>query len=74
MLCHADLCHDSNLADGTFLSKLADWDDDDPSTLQETSSRWDKVVILKHLFTLAELEVCPSQPFNPFHRSPNAPY
>ena len=37
-------------------SKLADWDDDDPQTIQETSSRWDKVVILKHLFTLKELE------------------
>ena len=37
-------------------SKLADWDDDDPQAIQETSSRWDKVVILKHLFTLKELE------------------
>lgn len=36
---------------------MADWDDDDPSTLQDTSSKWDKVVILKHLFTLEELEV-----------------
>ncbi|KAI9811924.1 MAG: hypothetical protein M1832_000666 [Thelocarpon impressellum] len=41
-------------------SKLADWDDDDPSTLQETTSRWDKVVILKHLFTLQELEEDPA--------------
>ena len=38
-------------------SKLADWDDDDPQTIQDTSSRWDKVVILKHMFTLQELEV-----------------
>lgn len=38
-------------------SKLADWDDDDPQALQDTSSRWDKVVILKHMFTLKELEV-----------------
>ena len=38
-------------------SKLADWDDDDPSTLTETSSRWDKVVILRHMFTLEEIEV-----------------
>ena len=38
-------------------NRLADWDDDDPSTMQETSSRWDKVVILKHMFTLQELEV-----------------
>jgi HIV Tat-specific factor 1 len=38
-------------------SKLADWDDDDPSILPETSSKWDKVVMLKHMFTLQELEV-----------------
>lgn len=37
-------------------ARLADWDDDvEPSALQETSSRWDKVVILKHMFTLEEL-------------------
>lgn len=42
------------------VSKLADWDDDDPSTLHDTSSKWDKVVILKHLFTLEELEVRPA--------------
>ncbi|MCJ1252486.1 hypothetical protein MMC24_000292 [Lignoscripta atroalba] len=41
-------------------SKLADWDDDDPSAIQDTSSRWDKVVILKHMFTLSELEVDPA--------------
>lgn len=41
-------------------SKLADWDDDDPSTLQETSSRFDKVVILKHMFTQQELEEDPA--------------
>lgn len=39
------------------VSKLADWDDDDPQAILDTSSRWDKVVILKHMFTLAELEV-----------------
>ena len=38
-----------------FHSRLADWDDDDPSTLPDTSSRWDKVVVLKHMFTLKEL-------------------
>ena len=38
-------------------SKLADWDDDDPSAIKDVSSRWDKVVILKHMFTLEELEV-----------------
>ncbi|KAF2722842.1 hypothetical protein K431DRAFT_283668 [Polychaeton citri CBS 116435] len=36
--------------------RLADWDDDDPQALPETSSRWDKVVVLKHMFTLEELE------------------
>lgn len=40
--------------------KLADWDDDDPQAIQETSSRWDKVVILKHMFTLEELEEDPA--------------
>lgn len=58
-------------------SKLADWDDDDPSALQETSSRWDKVVILKHMFTLEELEVhfpppklaAPYRSFKPLTRS-----
>lgn len=38
-------------------SKLTEWDDDDPATLHATSSRWDKVVVLKHMFTLGELEV-----------------
>lgn len=37
-------------------ARLADWDDDDPSAIQDTSSRADKVVILKHMFTLQELE------------------
>lgn len=37
-------------------ARLADWDDDDPSAIQDTSSRADKVVILKHMFTLKELE------------------
>jgi HIV Tat-specific factor 1 len=41
----------------TWISKLADWDDDDPQALEQTSSRQDKVVILKHMFTLQELEV-----------------
>ena len=44
-------------ADVCLPSKLADWDDDDPSAMPDTGSRWDKVVILKHMFTLAELEV-----------------
>jgi HIV Tat-specific factor 1 len=41
-------------------AKLADWDDDEPSALLDTSSRWDKVVILKHMFTLQELEEDPA--------------
>ncbi|KAL8771144.1 MAG: hypothetical protein Q9209_003315 [Squamulea sp. 1 TL-2023] len=41
-------------------NKLADWDDDDPQAIQDTSSRWDKVVILKHMFTLKELEDDPA--------------
>ncbi len=40
-------------------ARLADWsDDEEPSALKETSSRWDKVVILKHMFTLEELADC----------------
>lgn len=41
-------------------SKLADWDDDDPQAMTDTSSRWDKVVILKHMFTLQELDEDPA--------------
>lgn len=37
--------------------KLTDWDDDDPQTMPDQSSKWDKVVILKHMFSLQELEV-----------------
>jgi hypothetical protein len=46
-------------------SKLADWDDDDPSTLPDVSSKWDKLVILKHMFTLKELEVSILLPLRP---------
>lgn len=38
-------------------SKLADWDDDDPSIMANTSSKLEKVVILKHMFTLDEIKV-----------------
>ena len=41
-------------------SRLADWDDDDPQVLPDTSSRWDKVVVLKHMFTLEELAKDPT--------------
>lgn len=40
-------------------SRLADWDDDEPSKLQQTSSRSDKVVVIKNLFTLAGLKEDP---------------
>lgn len=41
-------------------NRLADWDDDDPQTIRDQGSRWDKVVIIKHMFTLAELEEDPA--------------
>ncbi|KAI9829733.1 MAG: hypothetical protein M1826_005476 [Phylliscum demangeonii] len=43
-------------------SKLADWDDDDPATHPDlaAASKWDKVVVLKHLFTRAEVEADPA--------------
>ena len=37
------------------ISRLADWDDDDPSALPDTSTRWDKVVVLKQMFTLVRI-------------------
>ncbi|KAJ5097430.1 hypothetical protein N7456_008151 [Penicillium angulare] len=39
-----------------FGSKLADWDDDDIAALPETNSKQEKIVILKHMFTLEELQ------------------
>lgn len=41
-------------------ARLADWSDEEPSSILETSSRWDKVVILKHMFTLEELAEDPA--------------
>ncbi|CAM1506774.1 Fc.00g064150.m01.CDS01 [Cosmosporella sp. VM-42] len=42
-------------------AKLADWDDDDPYPVQaEAASKWDKTVILRHMFTLQELEEDPA--------------
>lgn len=46
-------------------AKLADWssDEDDRfagTTRSKRSSKWDKVVVLKHMFTLAELEEDPA--------------
>ncbi|KAJ1713792.1 nuclear mRNA splicing factor-associated protein [Aspergillus flavus AF70] len=41
-------------------NKLADWDDDEPSALPETNSKFEKVVILKHMFTLKELDDDPA--------------
>ncbi|KAK5132902.1 hypothetical protein LTR08_008348 [Meristemomyces frigidus] len=43
-------------------NRLADWDDDDPQALPDTSSRWDKVVVLKSMFTFAELAEDPAAP------------
>jgi HIV Tat-specific factor 1 len=42
-------------------ARLADWDDgDEPYATHQASSKWDKVVILKHMFTLQELEEDPA--------------
>ncbi|KAF6841333.1 nuclear mrna splicing factor-associated [Colletotrichum plurivorum] len=42
-------------------AKLADWSDDEPSAAPvETNSKWDKTVILRHMFTLEELEEDPA--------------
>ncbi|KAI9661506.1 MAG: hypothetical protein M1831_003028 [Alyxoria varia] len=43
-------------------ARLADWsdEDDDLSAITDTSSRFDKVVVLKHMFTLQELEEDPA--------------
>lgn len=41
-------------------SKLADWDDDDPSAVQKPTRNLDRTVVLKHMFTLQELEDDPS--------------
>ncbi|KAI1143401.1 hypothetical protein F5Y05DRAFT_151856 [Hypoxylon sp. FL0543] len=42
-------------------AKLADWDDDDPYGGQlETGARRDRVVVLRHMFTLKELEEDPA--------------
>lgn len=38
---------------------MADWDDDEPSKIQQTSSRADKVVVIKGLFTLEGLKSDP---------------
>jgi HIV Tat-specific factor 1 len=42
-------------------AKLADWDDDIPYAGQpEATTKWDKLVILRHMFTLEELEEDPA--------------
>ena len=41
-------------------SKLSDWGDDEGYEFANTDSagsRWDKTVVLKHMFTLNDLEV-----------------
>ncbi|KAK9371126.1 hypothetical protein V1509DRAFT_606932 [Lipomyces kononenkoae] len=37
-------------------NKLTDWDDDDVDQQYTTNKRWNKIVILKHVFSLQELE------------------
>lgn len=44
------------LATDFVISRLADWSDDEPSAIQQTSSRSDKVVVIKNVFTLKALE------------------
>ncbi|PGH11085.1 hypothetical protein AJ80_07273 [Polytolypa hystricis UAMH7299] len=41
-------------------NKLADWDDEDPIVALKNAQRWEKVVILKHMFTLQELDEDPA--------------
>ena len=43
-------------------AKLADWDDDEPAALypEVKGGKWDKLVILRHMFTLDELEEDPA--------------
>lgn len=42
--------------------RLADWgdEDDNPSTMNEVSSRFDKIVVMKHMFTLEDLAEDPA--------------
>ncbi|KAI6249805.1 Splicing factor U2AF-associated protein 2 [Erysiphe necator] len=41
-------------------ARLADWSDEESSNFTDASSKWDKVVILKHMFTLKELSEDPA--------------
>ncbi|KAI5808840.1 hypothetical protein DFH27DRAFT_509922 [Peziza echinospora] len=41
-------------------NKLADWDDDDPASIPAINPKFEKTVILKHMFTLKELEENPT--------------
>lgn len=48
----------SSLTPFAFLSRLADWSsDDEPSKLKQTSSRWDKVVVVKKAFTPEDVKM-----------------
>jgi hypothetical protein len=40
----------------TFARRLNDWDEDDVSVIPATVNEWDKVVVLKNLFTAEDLE------------------
>jgi HIV Tat-specific factor 1 len=39
-------------------SKLSDWDDDESNLAPARAAKQEKTVVLKHMFTLQELEVC----------------
>lgn len=41
-------------------ARLADWSDDEPMNVAEPTSKWDKHVTLKHMFTLEELAEDPA--------------
>lgn len=42
-------------------AKLADWSDDDVAAIPtESTTKWQKMVVLRHMFTLAELEEDPA--------------
>lgn len=40
----------------TLVRRLNDWDEDDVSVIPATTNEWDKVVVLKNMFTLEDLE------------------
>lgn len=49
--------YNGSVANLSIFRKLADWEDEDPQTIQANVSKWEKVMVLRHMFTLQELEV-----------------